>query len=80
MRIKRTTEPTTVILFVFIMASLEVSRDLEQLATSAKARFYNLTRLAERLHYASHKTVLHCMKTRSFLCRTDGQQLIIKKN
>ena len=49
-RIKRTTEPTTVILLVFIMASLEVSRDLEQLATSAKARFYNLTRLAERLH------------------------------
>ena len=50
MGIKRTTEPKTVILFVSIMASLEVSRDLEQLATSAKARFYNLTRLAERLY------------------------------
>ena len=43
MGIKITPEPTTVILFVFITASLEVSRDLEQLATySAKARFYNL--------------------------------------
>ena len=50
MGIKRTTELTAVVLFVFIMASLEVSRDLEQLATSAKARLYNLTRLAERLY------------------------------
>ena len=50
MRIKRKTEPTTVIPLVFMMVSLEVSRDLEQLATSAKARLYNLTRLAERLH------------------------------
>ena len=49
MGIKRTTEPT-VILLVSIIASLEVSQDLEQLATSAKARFYNLTRLAERLY------------------------------
>ena len=39
MGIKRTTEPKTVILFVSIIASLEVSQDLEQLATSAKARF-----------------------------------------
>ena len=50
MGIKRTTEPKTVILLVSIIASLEVSQDLEQLATSAKARFYNLTRLAERLY------------------------------
>ena len=50
MGIKRTTEPKRVILFVSIMASLEVSRDLEQPATSAKARFYNLTRLAEILY------------------------------
>ena len=50
MGIKRTTEPKRVILFVSIMASLEVSRDLEQPVTSAKARFYNLIRLAERLY------------------------------
>ena len=76
MGIKRTTDLTTVVLFVFIMASFGGSRDLEELATSAKARFYNLTKTL----LGFHKTMLHCMKTRSFVSRTDGQQLIIKKN
>ena len=39
MGIKRTTEPKTVILFVSIMASLEVSRDLEQLRLQRRQDF-----------------------------------------
>ena len=38
-RVKRTTAPTTVILLVFIMASLEVSRDLEQLRLQRRHDF-----------------------------------------